>query len=143
MKYEPDYAKGQIIVEFKDNVSNDGFAESVGTLLGYKFLTEKDLYDEATNTYYDNPGYIFVTPEGKEEEAIKKFLSSKFGENIEWACRRDLKFERRNKSLEDILDLANNLCDSVEVPDNDLEKELKELVGYVNNFIVKLRKKEL
>ena len=143
MKYEPDYAKGQIIVDFKDNVSNDGFAESVGTLLGYKLLPKKDLYDETTNTYCNSPGYIFKTPEGKEDEAIKKFLSSKFGENIEWACRRDLKFERRKESLGDISSLANNLRDSIEAPDSDLEKELNELGDEINNFIIRLRKKEL
>ena len=143
MKYEPDYANGQIIVDFKENVSNDGFAESVGTLLGYKLLPKKDLYNKATEIYYEGEGYIFKTPEGKEDEVIKKFLSSKFGENIEGAYRRDLKFERRKESLSGLANLANNLRDSIEVPDSKLEKELKELGDYINNFIIRLRKKEL
>ena len=73
MKYEPEYAEGQILVHFKIPVAH-GFAETLGEFLGYKALEE-------SYSYGDNV-FIYETGKGKEKQALKKFLEQK-----PWVCQ--------------------------------------------------------
>jgi hypothetical protein len=119
MGYEPEYAKGQILVVFK-NRCGEGFAQDFGKTLGYRLLDE---------TYEHGEAYIFQTEVGKENEAKERFAA--YSEFVDWADLRDIKMEARWNSLEQAIAKIQDLHDNVEIPDNSYNQRLKEIIEYI------------
>lgn len=92
MKYEPEYANGEIIVFFRYNKEGIGedFASAFGSYLGFGLKEEWERGDYA---------FVYNCPDGKEEEAIEKF--TKLVTFVDGSCRRDLKMERRWDEIEE------------------------------------------
>lgn len=129
MKYEPEYAKGEIIVFFKDNEEGVGedFASTFGSYIGFELKEAWERGDGA---------YVYSCTEGKEEEAIENF--KKFATFVGGAERRDLKLERRWGEAEEVIGMAESLRDGC---DNLLKDEynnrLKEISDYLNEIMEK------
>ena len=122
--YEPDYAKGEIIVSYLEDIdSNDQFAKTFGKSLGY------DLAGAYKN---DDSVFIYKTHAGKEEEACEEFESQdKF---TDWASRRDLKLERRWESLEQGIEMLTDLNDYAELPDIEYAERLDKIIAYLKTL---------
>jgi len=115
MEYEPEYAKGQIVVIWKVNIGKE-----FGETLGYKFLG---------NDYTNQE--IFKTPEEGEEKVGKHFM--KYPEFVETFYLRDLKLERRWESLEEPEQMLNSLRDTCEKPTQEYNQALEEIINYLEN----------
>ena len=126
MKYEPEYAEGQILVHFKIPVAH-GFAETLGEFLGYKALEE-------SYSYGDNV-FIYETGKGKEKQALKKFLEQK--PFVDWTNRRDIKLEKRWEDLEIIIGRVEELRDNSELPDKEYNRKLDQLCNYLQKLKTK------
>lgn len=87
-EYVPEYAKGQILVEYKDGLGFS-FANFLGNSMGFPPLYS---WDYGTNVI------VHKIPEGREIYAIGEF--QKYPQFIEWAERRDLKLESRWQRIE-------------------------------------------
>ncbi|HYD03924.1 MAG TPA: hypothetical protein VEC16_06530 [Alphaproteobacteria bacterium] len=123
-KYKPVYAKGQIIVCYKNN--NYDMGPALGKHLGYEILKE-----ESKN----QPAGVFVykIKEGAESEAQKKF--SKYTEFVEWVSLKDLKEEKRGENLEKLLDDVQDLRDEItEYPDKKYNSKLTEIINYIERI---------
>ena len=120
MEYQPEYAKGQILVHFKRPYS-DAFIREFGETLGYTLLDNEE-----------RAGHVFKTEPGKEEEALNKFKS--FSDFVEWTDYRDIKMESRWESLEEAIDLLQQLHDNVEIPDNEYNTKLREIQDYLQKI---------
>lgn len=120
MVYTPKYAKGQIVVSFKRNVSCD-FAIEFGKGLGYN-LSREDSENGET--------YVFFTPIGMEKLAIEKFRQ--YSEFVDWADLRDVKIERRWSGLEKAIGKIQNLIDDAEISDKEYTERLNEIVSCLN-----------
>ena len=102
MKYQPNYAKGEILVEFKGSQSRD-FARAFGQRLGYT-LKDED--------YQHGNAFIYIVPENREKNVSKQFEKHK--EFIEWASHRDIKLEQRWAGLGKVITRLQALSDCVE-----------------------------
>ena len=126
--YNPDYAKREVLVHFIDNlhVTND-FVRTVVELVGYK------LKDEG---YEFGGSYIVLTNPDDEDKACKdlKTLRIKDQNLVDWAARRDLKFEKRSRDLDELIDLTETLRDDPEQGDTDYNKSLDEIIGYASSL---------
>jgi hypothetical protein len=123
-RYKPEYAKGQIIVCFKNN--NYDMGPALGKHLGYELMK-----DETKNQ--PSEVFIYKTMEGKELEAQKKF--SKYTEFVEWAMRIDIKAERREENLETLVSKAGDLRDECsEFPDSKYNANLNKLIDYIKSI---------
>lgn len=122
MEYRPEYAKGQILVVFKNNCSED-FACDFGRTIGYR-LSDED--------YKHIDAYIFKTELGKEKEAIERFKA--YPEFVDWADLRDIKIESRWDSLEQAIDKVQELYDNIELPDNQYNQKLDEICIYLKQL---------
>ncbi|MCD6381468.1 MAG: hypothetical protein J7L43_00625 [Candidatus Aenigmarchaeota archaeon] len=116
MRYEPQYAKGEILVAFSKSIDKD-FARKFGEVLGYEL--SDDEYRHGYNIF------IYKTSPGKEREAIEKFKSH--SDFVMWAERRDIKLENRWNLLERVEKMINNLIDNAEIPDKEYESKIEEL----------------
>jgi len=122
MKYKPEYAKGQILVGFLPSGGND-FAEPFGEAIGYKLSTE---------SYEHGNEFIFETPVGKEEIAIKKFKQYK--EFVQWAGRRDIKQEARWNEIEAIEERLEDLKDDVAISDKRFNAKRSKLIDMLKKL---------
>ncbi|MDD3150988.1 MAG: hypothetical protein PHV68_09150 [Candidatus Gastranaerophilales bacterium] len=122
MEYKPKYARGQILVVFK-NRCNDRFARDFGKTLGYQLMDEKYEHGEA---------YLFKTELGKEQEAKKKFAAH--FEFVDWAELRDIKIETRWSGLEQAIIKIQELYDNVEIPDDFYSQKLEEIRHYLKQL---------
>jgi hypothetical protein len=123
MKYEPEYAKGQILVAFKKCPGRQ-VAQFFGEHLGYGLMEEED-------DYYGAEVFIYRTPEGQERQAIEAFQQQGIDRFIEWAERRDLKLERRWKSLDEAAGMLQELHDDTELPDQTFNQRLQSIVDFL------------
>ena len=121
MEYAPEYAQGQILVDFI-NKTTDDFVREFGKGLGYELLDEEYAYDDF---------YIFKTPIGKEGEAIE--ILAKYSKFVEHVRRRDLKIERRWNKLEELAVMVENLNDNAELSDEDYNQRLEEIRDYIKS----------
>jgi hypothetical protein len=101
--YIPDYAKGQILVNFYDMPGPfSDFPERVGNELGFKLISPSE---------YGND-YIYQTEDGQEGEACERFM--KEGRYVGYAIRRDLNLENKLNGMRDITEEIDKLSDSIE-----------------------------
>ncbi len=123
-RYKPDYAKGEILVCYLDNIDTDlGFARTFGKTLGYELA---DIYE------YGDDVFIYKTLSGKENAACKAFIShNKF---VDWAEKRDIKIEKRWKSLEQGVEMLTSLNDDAELPDMEYAEKLDKIIAYLKNL---------
>lgn len=121
MGYTPEYAKGQILVEFKGNCGVDK-ARYLGEGLGYVLSDEEYPYCEY---------HIFETEEGKEGAAIEIF--AKYREFVKHVCRRDVKMETRWNKLEELAIMVENLNNNVELSDENYNQRLDEITDYIKS----------
>jgi hypothetical protein len=126
-EYKPEYADGQILVRFLDKWGmNEGFMDTFLQSIGYKF---KDQHE-----YILPEGdYVVVeVPVGEEDKACQDIKQhSKF---VDWATRRDLKYERRSKNIEDILDTAKDLDSHSNLPTKEYNSKLDELKSLIEKY---------
>lgn len=122
MKYKPEYAKGQILVGFLPSGEN-GFAEPFGEAIGYKLSKE---------SYEHGNEFIFETPVGQEEIAIKKFKQYK--EFVQWAGRRDTKQEPRWNGIEAIEEKLADLKDDVAISDEQFNTKRSKLIDMLKRM---------
>lgn len=127
MKYKPEYAKGQILVSFKGNFSDD-FVTEFGKGLGYNLSRNSETSDN----------YIFFTPIGMEGIAIQKFMEHP--EFVDWASLRDIKLEVRWKGLEKAVAEIQNLIEDAEMPDKDYRRKLNEIISCLRKSACKYSK---
>lgn len=138
-KYSPEYAKGQILVSLRDfpnvrgillNLDPIETAHNLGKKLRYPLKAVENLsgkwYRKEEDEDYLEYAYVFQTEVGKEEEARKRF--EEYPEFVEWTELRDLKFERRWKGLERIVDNAQDLISDSELPDNVYDSKIDSLI---------------
>ncbi|HLC58922.1 MAG TPA: hypothetical protein VJH34_00155 [archaeon] len=121
--YRPDYAKGEILVML--SYDSKDLASIIGRASGYE-LVDKWEYGEGV--------YVYKVPAGKEAEACKYFqsLNLKKMSFVEWAARRDAKFERRINSINMAKNMLNILYDKVDVlSDDDFSKRARFIAGYL------------
>ena len=116
MQYESDYAKGQILVFFKDGSKE--FVRDFGKLLGYNLSEENYEHGEA---------YIFETDVGKEKEAVKIFTA--YPDFVSSASLRDIKIEGRWNSLEKALSMVQELHDDAEIPDDKYNSRIEKIIN--------------
>ncbi|MAG39051.1 hypothetical protein CMO90_03090 [Candidatus Woesearchaeota archaeon] len=114
--YEPEYVKKQILVQFRVSLGYR-FAEDFGKRLGMKLV---DTYNHGDNIF------IYNTKKGKELDGCEEF--KKYEKFIEWAGLRDLKLEKRWKHLENSVNLLERLVDECELPDEEYDSRVKEIV---------------
>jgi len=115
-KYQPKYAKGQILVEFKPQVSRD-FAKTFGENIGFK-ISDED-YEHGT-------AFIYQTKPGEEKQAKITFQRHK--KFIAWADLRDLRLEARWNELEEIIAALENLGDNADtLGDKDYQSQREAL----------------
>ena len=122
MNYEPEYAKGQILVVFK-NGGGEGFARDFGEKIGYKLLDKK---------YEPGDAYIFQTTAGMEREAVERF--STYSEFIDWADFRDIKLETRLNGLERTIARIQDLRDNVELSDDSFNTKLEGIMSCIQQL---------
>ena len=123
MVYKPEYVKGEILVSFKKSCNSERFARKFGETIGYQ--SSKESYEHGNL-------YIFKTKVGKEREAIKRFVAhSKF---VDWANLRDLKYESRLSSKEELESMVQNL-DPSNLPDEEYKNQLEEIRKYIKKLI--------
>jgi hypothetical protein len=129
--YKPEYAKGEILVQFTGNVhTNDGFVHDLLELAGYQLKDEEYEIGEA---------YIVQTKPGEEEKACRdlRTLRIKNHKLVDWAVRRDLKFEQRFKDLDELVNISESIRDNAENGDTDYNKSLDELIKYAKKLKTK------
>lgn len=116
--YKPEYAEGQILVMYKHYSVDDGFAEEFGKGLGYDLISD--------NSIYYGSAFLYETKPGEEDSAIKDFKAHpKF---VDWAARRDLKFERRYNAFEEAISVLEYLRDRCnDLPDGAIDLKIKSL----------------
>ena len=129
MEYEPEYAKGEVLVRFRDNPAgvNGGFAVTFGGYLGF----------DMKGDWMDTDVFIYSVPEGMEDSAIESFL--KHPQYVEYAERRDLKLERRWKDTKSLMDMAEDLrgdSDSF-LPKEEYNARLREISDYALSLMEK------
>ena len=124
-KYTPEYAKGEILVLFKNNNTSSEFASEFGKRIGYTLSTE---------TYDHGDYYIYKTAIGKEKEAITHFKNNKYSKFVESACLRDNKRETRWSTLEELISMITELNDNIELPDTIYSQKIKEIINYLKKF---------
>ncbi len=112
-EYVPEYAKGEILVWYS-NTSNPG--EQFGEALGYK-LSENQNEEDRT-------AIVYKVPVGNEEEAVANF--KKYPQFVSGADRRDLKFERRSKIVEELCERVRNLDELIELSDKSWDELMKK-----------------
>ena len=122
MEYEPDYAKGEILVFFRLDCGQ-GFASDFGQHIGYKL---------STDSYDHGDAFIFKTEVGKEDEAIKKF--TKYSEFISGAEFRDLEMERRWEGLERVVDEAEVLRGDVALSNDVYNQGLDKIIVFLKGL---------
>ncbi|MBT4376333.1 hypothetical protein HOD29_03080 [archaeon] len=118
-KYIPEYAKGEILVCFKEDFLGN-FPKQFGKGIGYELKEEIDYLDSVASFYVN---------EGEEEKAIEEFQGQK--NFILWAEKRDLRFEKR-------IEFTKNLEDKVKALDGTLTKDdflnqIQEIRTYLKN----------
>ena len=129
-EYKPEYAEGQILVCFLNKWDmNEGFMSTFLESIGYK-LKDQHQYDLPTD------GYVVVeVPPGEEEKAcneIKQYDNDQNKQFIDWTARRDLKYERRSKSIDEIADSAKNLEDHSNLSTADYNAKLDEFKALID-----------
>jgi hypothetical protein len=133
--YKPEYAKGEILVQFMDNVhTNNGFVHDLLELVGYQLKDEE--YDEE---YELGEAYVVQTKPGEEEKACcdLRTLRIKNHKLVDWAVRRDLKLEQRFKDLDELVNIAESIRDNAENGDTDYNKSLDEIIKYAKKLKTK------
>lgn len=124
-KYEPNYAKGQILVCFKlEKDCGKEFAKTFGEFIGYALGDEE--YDHGNNVF------IYKTEIGKEKEACGQFLTH--GDFIEWAELRDLKLEFRWDRADRTLEMIKSLYDDAASPDDEYAREIDSIINYLEKL---------
>jgi hypothetical protein len=126
--YKPEYAKGEVLVHFLDCINvNDDFVRTVVELVGYKLKDEN---------YELGDLYIILVEPGEEEKACEglKTLRIKSQNLVDWADRRDLKFEKRSRELDELVDMTQSLNDDPEQGDADYNKSLDEIINYASSL---------
>lgn len=118
MKYQPEIAKCQVIVYFKN--CGEDFAKTFGEKLGYELIEEYEFSDN---------GFIFKTPVDGEQEAIEKFEDEKYKPFVENADLRDLKLEQRIANHHKLEGFVNNLDAHLEAPDDVYILELEKIIN--------------
>ena len=111
MEYKPEYAKGQIVVWFKDLLS-EKFILEFGKTVGCEL--ESEVYR------HDGEAYIFKVAVGLEEKAIKEF--KKYSNFVVEAGLRDLKMESRWSNLGELINILQKLGDNVRLPNKRYNK---------------------
>lgn len=115
--YNPEYAKGQILVGFRKNEDID-FVRGFGKGLGYELSDEE--YAHGDNVY------VYLTKSGKEKQAAKTFESHE--ELISWADRRDIKLEKRWTAIEQIKNDLTEIIEHAELPDLEYRGALQKII---------------
>lgn len=124
MGYRPEYAKGEIVVQFLVDVNcNKGFVKAFGDILGYEVIEK-----EGRQYGY----FIFKTKEGDEKKACERFKAEKTF--VDYAVRRDTKLESEYENLEQAIDMLRNLIDDVPLPKGGYKKKLDEIIDYIQKI---------
>jgi len=126
--YKPEYAKGEILVQFLDNIhANYDFVRALIKLAGYKLKNEEYELGEA---------YIVQTKPGEEEKACRdlRTLRIKNHKLVDWVERRDLQLEQRFKDLDELVNIAESIRDNAEAGNTDYNKNLDEIINYANRL---------
>ncbi len=126
-EYVPDYAPGQIVVEFYGK--NDIYVRGLCETLGLELIGKSSVLDA---------GYVIKTEPGKEQELIRKLELPEYKRFIETTGLRDLKEESRKEiyeELEEKVILFGGLIPT-SLSNKDYQRKLNEIQGLVD----KLRK---
>jgi hypothetical protein len=123
MKYKPRYAKGQILVAFKD--VSEGFARDFGEKLGYT-LGENSEYNK------DMDFFTYDVPENKEKKACNDF--KKYSKFVEWTSLRDLRLEERWSNLEEAIRMTESIRDNCEIPKKEFEGKIEKVIGQLKKI---------
>ena len=113
---------------------NEGFMNTFLQSLGYKV---KDQHQ------YNLPGgdYVVVeVPVGEEEKAcerIKQYDPSQTKQFIDWTERRDLRYERRTKNIDEIVEAARRLDDHSNLPTTEYNANLDSLKALIDQHYEK------
>ena len=120
--YCPEYAEGEILVGFIPNrYFNELIVRDLGKKLNYELIGPwiKGYSEE----YYV---FIYRVPKGQEEEACKKFKLE--NDLVGWANKRDLKLEKRWKSLDEAIDNLSSLRNYGELLDEEFKKRILAII---------------
>lgn len=129
MEYEPCYAKGQVVVDFKGICNNKGFATQFCGELGFNLSNED---------YESGDGFIILTEDGKEDDIINRLQNGKYSEFVSGAYLRDLKMEQRWREAEEGLAMFEELRDNAELPDDEYLERLREIRRHIDGLEKKL-----
>jgi len=129
MEYEPCYAKGQVIVDFRGMCNNKNFAGQFCDALGLRLSSED---------YESGGGFIILTENGKEDDIINKLQHGKYSEFVSGAYLRDIKMEQRWRDTEAGLAMFEELRDNVELPDDEYLEKLREIREHIDGLEKKL-----
>lgn len=116
MDYRPEYAEGEIIVNFKSEEFSTDFARMFGRALGYELIGEVEFLDKCV---------IYRTEKGKEREAIEEFSIS--SNVVDWASLRDIRLESTWNNLEQIVKNIRELQDNLEISDEEYVKRITQI----------------
>lgn len=114
-QYFPLYSLGEILVHFKESVTED-FATTFGKFLGYTMITPWEHGDDV---------FIYKTEVHEEDKAIKAFLGKT--EFIDGAYRRDIGLEGRWISLERTIAALEELLGDCEIPTGEYKRKIEEI----------------
>lgn len=138
--YKPDYAPGEILVcpaEVPNIDIGDEFFRNAGITEGYLLQGEHKMLEGV---------YIFKVPVGEEEKAIKYFKKLPIILNppqkisvVGWAERRDLAWERRSDSVDELSTLVERLSDDI---DEGLNREqYNKYLDRIKSYVERIKEK--
>ncbi|MFP4524533.1 MAG: hypothetical protein ACLFO2_04465 [Candidatus Woesearchaeota archaeon] len=126
MSYEPRYTDGELLVKLKGEPVEEA-AAYVFRQLSYDLGRR----DGEAHDFYSSLVYVVQVPEG-EEESVREELEE--NSMVEWAERRDLRFERRYGALERIIRESEALRDSAdECSTAEYNRRLEEFRSYLRD----------
>ncbi len=115
--YIPDYAPGEIIVQFRADVDHgEEFTTAFGKALGYEQIDCKTVCG----------GIPYRVQVGKEKEAIRDL--QRYTKFVETAYRYDRKVERRVRAIDQVVSELQDLNDH-DISDRAWRREIDRIVG--------------
>lgn len=130
-KTNPWYAKGQIIACFKSGVDN----KVVDYFLKKLKLSRRDYHFSIEPGMKMTDSYIIDVPEGEENKYIK-ILQSNLGDDLEWADRRNLKFELRAYTSSFLAQELQSLSEETEISDEEWKERSEKVIDILKMIAV-------
>tara|TARA_Y100000310_G_scaffold317296_1_gene370014 strand:+ start:408 stop:791 length:384 start_codon:yes stop_codon:yes gene_type:complete len=121
-KYVPEYAEGEILVDFTNGNLTGDFVKGFGDRVGIEFL----------EWYNDGRWAIYQVTPGTEDDIVADLV--KRTEFVEWVGRRDVKLDRRWDSLDGALDRVQQLQENNGLPDSMYNTQIDNVIAYLESI---------